>query len=341
MRNRFRIPHTKRSEPAANVARGWIIDDRAFSPPKPDADRPRGVPPSGGHDFSKLSIYAPGAPASGPVSTAMSDVQHLPFLATIAYRDRDEPAGEGQEKPIDTNAIIARGVSTAAAAAVPDIDVGESVHLPDMLMPEEFVEAEGDSIGGTLTYNPTVTQAGTVNPFGATKWSKFNLTGITVTRASGAFTVKATLDNPITFNVASGGRTNIASANDPALKADNYATAVSDLTPDMSDLKGRPPRTTFWAQDLTVIHEQFHVGERKKFAKEGLATAQTWLNTQSAASAAEVNTLLGQVPGKVVAASQAAMTFPEKEERAYTAGAPAYQARADAIKAKGDASGYP
>jgi hypothetical protein len=44
----------------------------------------------------------------------------------------------------------------------------------------------------------------------------------------------------------------------------------------------------------------------------------------------------------VIASSRAAAgTVDEKETRAYGDGAPAYKARADAIKTKGDANGYP
>jgi hypothetical protein len=121
----------------------------------------------------------------------------------------------------------------------------------------------------------------------------------------------------------------------------NYTSAASDLTPNMSDLKGRPPRNSLWASDLTIIHEQFHVSERKTHGGRGVTNAQAWLNTQTASSAADVQNLLTQVPGKVIATSQAAMTMPGKEERAYIAGAPLYSARAVAIKAKGDAGGYP
>ncbi len=151
------------------------------------------------------------------------------------------------------------------------------------------------------------------------------------------------MENPITFNVAGGGKTNISSENDAALTHANFPTAASDLTPNMGDLGGRPPRTTFWAQDLTVVHEQFHVGERQRFARTGVASAQTWLSGQTAADVAGVNALLAQVPGRVITSSQALMN-PGKEERAYGAGAPAYLARANAITAKGArgaAGGYP
>src|SRR5262249_681581 len=121
----------------------------------------------------------------------------------------------------------------------------------------------------------------------------------------------------------------------------NYPTVVSDLTPDMTDLNGRPPRTTFWAEDLCIKHERFHADEDVVHGRAGVVAAQAWLNTKTASSVAQVNTLLGAVPGRVAATVSAAMSFPGREERAYGDGAPLYLARANAIKAKGDAGQYP
>jgi len=196
-------------------------------------------------------------------------------------------------------------------------------------------------VKAALTYSPSVSQAGTVEFFGETNWNRFNMTGQTVGNDPAAFNVSATVENPIKFNIASGGRTDITSDGDPHLTSANYASAARDLTPNMSDMKGRPPRRNFWASDLTVAHEQFHVAERKIHGAEGVTDAQTWLNAQTASSVADVQNLLAHVPAKVVATSKAAMTMPGKEERAYTAGAPLYTARAAAIKTKGDAGSYP
>ena len=110
---------------------------------------------------------------------------------------------------------------------------------------------------------------------------------------------------------------------------------MSDLTPDMGDLNGRPPRTQFWAKDLTETHEQFHANDRKTRAPAALRVASNWLGTQQAATAADVGTLLGQVPGRMVADVSAGMTMPGKEERAYGDGAGAYSRRANAIWALG------
>jgi hypothetical protein len=262
----------------------------------------------------------------------------VPLSATIRCADRDAAPGAENAAELDPGQVAAE--LGAAAAPAGELLEGETIRLPDMVVTPAGV-ADTDTVGGTIAYSGTITQSGAVNPFGATSWGTFTLTGITLTRAPGAFTVAATLSNPITFNVASGGRTHLASENDAALTSVNYATAVSDLTPNMADLGGRPPRTRFWAEDLTIRHERFHADERHGHALAGSAAAQGWLAAQTANSAAAVQALLQQVPARVIAFSQAAMPYPAKEERAYGDGAPSYQARADAIRTKGAAGGYP
>lgn len=234
---------------------------------------------------------------------------------------------------------------TTPASAVPDAEVGQTVSLPDMHMPESLIVVDRDAVAGTITFSPSINQSGAVNPFGATTWSTFNITGQTVTAATGTFTASFTLENPITYNVDSP-KTSIASETDPALTNTNYPTAASDLTPNMSRQGGKPPRTRFWARDLTLRHERFHSDERSRLNREGAVQAQAWLNTQTAGSVADVSALIAQVPGRVITASQAAVgTLDEKESRAYGDGAASYKARADAITAKGAlgtaAGGYP
>ncbi|WP_030437491.1 hypothetical protein [Actinoplanes subtropicus] len=258
--------------------------------------------------------------------------------ATIRRADHDAEPGADQTGVLDPNAVTATLLGVAAPA--PEAAEGQTVRLPDIVVPQGTV-VDTDAVGGAVAYNGTVTQSGAVDPFGATSWATFTLTGITVTPNPGVFTVAATLDNPITFNVASGGRADIPSETAGALTNANWATAASDLTPDMTDLGGRPPRTQFWAQDLTIRHERFHAVERQGHGRSGTAAAQAWLTAQNAGSVADIQALLAQVPGKVIAFSQAAMPYPAKEERAYGDGAPAYRARADAIRAKGAHGDYP
>ena len=236
--------------------------------------------------------------------------------------------------------------SLAPASATPpptaELNEGETVQLPDISIPAMAAIAQRDPVNSTLTYNGTITQDGPLPaPFGETKPYTHALSSPSVTRSAGNFVVTATVDNPITFQVTGGSDTDIASETDSAITQSNYSTVASDLTPDMSDENGRPPRTQFWARDLTIRHERFHAQEDFSFGGQGTTAAQSWLNGQAAADVAGVNTLLGQVPGRVANTVAAGMRFPGLEERAYGDGAPSYLARATAIKRRGDANGYP
>jgi hypothetical protein len=262
----------------------------------------------------------------------------MPLKAFIRRADADALPGTEDTETLNPDDVTS--ALTGSAGTAPIVDTGQTASLPDMVMPPSVDAQDTDAVAGALTYAPSITQSGTVSPFGATSWATFNLTGISVTSNPGSFAVQATIQNPITFNVASGGRTDLPSENDLSINSANYQTAASDLTPNMSDLNGRPLRTQFWAEDLTIRHEHFHAAERQTFGGQGVTTAQAWLNTQSASSVGDVQSLLTQVPGRVIGVSQAAMPFPAKEERAYGDGAPLYKARADAIQAKGDRGGY-
>jgi len=261
----------------------------------------------------------------------------VPLSATIRRTVRDAEPGAETTDEIDPNAVTEALLGAAPEVAEPED--GQTVSLPDMIM-SGGTGFQSDTIGGAVAYSGTITRTGVVNAFGATSPYTFNLTRITVTPSPGTYTVAATLENPITFNVTSGGNTDVPSETAAALTAANYATAASDLTPDMGDLGGRPPRTRFWAEDLTVRHEHFHADEDKHFAATGTTTAQSWLLTQAASRVAEVQALLAQIPGKVINFVDAAMAYPAREERAYADGAPLYRARAGAIKAKGDRGEY-
>jgi hypothetical protein len=72
----------------------------------------------------------------------------------------------------------------------------------------------------------------------------------------------------------------------------------------------------------------------------GAATAAvSWISSQTATAVAGVQALVDQIPNRVVRTIVAAMGEPA-EVRAYGGGAPAYTARANAIKTRGDAGSY-
>jgi hypothetical protein len=132
----------------------------------------------------------------------------------------------------------------------------------------------------------------------------------------------------------------IASESDSDITKANFPTVVSDLTPDMTDLNGRPPRSKFWAEDLTIKHEKVHADDDHKNAPAAMGVAVTWLNAQTAANAAGVGMLLSGIPGRFAAALLAALSTEDGEKHAYGDGAPSYKARAEEIKKKGDKGDY-
>jgi hypothetical protein len=229
----------------------------------------------------------------------------------------------------------------ALTAPMREPAVGQTVTLPDIVALPTTSQPQQDAIAAVLGYAPSITQTGLLRSgFGVTRPYTHALSGISVTKTAVAYQVRATVDNPITFQVSGGTHVDVTSDGDPDITQANYANVVSDLTPDTSDLDGRPPRNNFWASDLTVRHERFHADEDARYGREGVVAAQAWLNHQAAGSVAGVNALLAEVPGRVAADVGTAMAYPGSEERAYRDGAPLYLARANAIKAKGDAGAY-
>ena len=336
-----------------------VADHQETHRPRPVAERPPEADPilalqrSAGN-AAVARLLESRAPAVAETETRTSTIAFtaqirrsdgpLSQLEGAARAGADHDAeGEHPDAPVDAGAVTA--ALTEQAAPVTEPEDGAKVALPDLVTPEQLAVPDTDPVAGAITFSPTINQSGTVNPFGSTTWANFNITGATVTPGTGSFAAAFTLNNPITYNVSST-KVSIADENDAALTNTNFPTAASDLTPNMSRQNGKPPRTEFWARDLTLRHERFHSDERSRLNRAGAAQAQTWLSAQTAGSVADVQALIAQVPGRVITASQAAVgTLDEKESRAYGDGAPSYQARADAIRTKGalgtGAGGYP
>jgi hypothetical protein len=256
----------------------------------------------------------------------------------FAERYHDAMPGSEETGTPDFASVLAQ-TTAMPTGSIPEPRDAQTIQLPDIVFDQRI--AETDAIASALTYAPTVSQSGPApGPFGETLPYTFTMSAISVTPTPGTFNVSATVDNPITFQVSGNGHTDISSDTDSDITQANYPDVASDLTPDTSDLNGRPPRKKFWAEDLCIRHERFHATDGIGHARSGVSLAQTWLNGQTALSVADVNTLLGEVPARVIATRSAAMTHPGREERAYGDGAPLYLARANAIKTKGDTGGY-
>ena len=236
------------------------------------------------------------------------------------------------------------GSGSPAGAEASEAVAGAPVSIPDVEVPGLAALGRSDAINGAFTYSGSITRGGaTPTGFGVTRSFDSRLTGVTITPNAGTFDVSGTYEHPITYQVRSGtgpsGQVDIASPTDSDITAANYPTVVSDLTPDMSSDNGRPPRTAFWAEDLTLRHELVHANDDHANGPGAMATVTTWLNGRTAATVGGVRTLLGALPGRFASALLAALSTAAGEHRAYGDGAPHYRARVDAIKQKGD-SGY-
>lgn len=206
-----------------------------------------------------------------------------------------------------------------------------------------------DAVSASFAYTATTTQGGVTlgaSEFGQTTGSLKHFSNVSITPGTGKFTVTADLKQTVNWDtratVGPNNQVDIADDSDPDLTNTNYPTAVTDLTPDVSDLKGRPPRTKFWAKDLTVKHEKYHVKDFVDIAKTSATDAETWLAGQNAARKEDVPALLDKAWNDKIFKPWDKFTDPPAvEERAYDDGVASYKARADAIKAKGDKGGYP
>jgi hypothetical protein len=319
---------------------------------------------SAGHNFGRIAVSSP-APATAPTARDELQAPRQHFSVTI---NRTQATGERQAAP--TSALASTSLHAADAepgseehqllpteqiaatsiagqvVAIPEPAEGETVTFPDIIMPVSLVTT--DSVHGVLTFASTIAESADdpgAGNFGLTEGFAPVLSNIKVTATAGSYHATADLNGDVNVKVRAttgpAGQVDIDGVDDADITSDNYGLVVSDLTPNSHDLSGRPPRTKFWAHDLTVIHERFHAGDFDKFFKQGTTQAQTWLNRQAADSATAVNALLNQVPNRIISVVAANMAPPDSEKRAYADGAASYTARAHAIRTKGDAHKYP
>jgi hypothetical protein len=333
---------------AREIAGGEIVQRNAFSidigvgrgpiPPAPpipvaaSSDRAEGSEPSSPAEVPEAGAAPAAAPPAGEQATPGSEsaaaaAGPAPAAAGAA------PAAEGAPAP-------------AAAPAAPEA-AGQgpaestTITIPDIIKPElEHIHA-CDSIAGIIPYNGTVVGGETPpgNAFGICRFGDVRVTGITITLTAHVYQVRGTIENRIKWGVQSLGRTDIAGDTDADITAANYATVSSDLTPNMSSSGGRPPRTQFWADDLTQRHELFHANDVRGQGPGAATAAVSWVSSQTATDVAGVQALVDQIPNRVVRTIVAGMGEPA-EVRAYGDGAGSYRARATSIKTKGDAGTY-
>jgi LysM repeat protein len=287
---------------------------------QPSSPQPHGPTLTGQVTISETTL------SNGQVEQSM----RIPFTQVISRQEEESEAPGGDQEPEETIVV--------------DEILGEE---------EEFDEQEEDSsVSATVGYKSKVTPGGAgPSGFGVTR-SRMSWKDVEISSSfgtifnSGVYTVKGDFDYRIRWSVRGSTGPNsqkdVSSDTDSDIKAHNYQFVAKDLTPNMGDLNGRPPRRGYWSKDITTTHEIYHANDRSTFGRDGATAAQAWLNTQRSTSASNVRgTLLPQALTEGMRAVNTRMNAaPGKEQRAYGDGAGAYLARATSIKTKGDAGDY-
>jgi len=308
--------------------------------------------PRFGHDFSRVPVHTP------------SVVEHRAyrFKAMIPRANAsiflDDSGQEGQrtaetaaaesETPME-EPTIGNG-QRAAETAAGELKEGETVRLPDVEPPDipAFTIVQEDPVNPTLDYSPHVERITLSNAcpftdhrvFGLTTMTPPSIVDVSVTPVLAWYYVDATVDQEIRFRVCDGvgpqGQVDITSENDANITKENYWEVAQDLTPDST---GVPPRKLFYANDLSLRHERFHVSEWVKVAEESMPDVQKRLSGKTTSRAFGVNFLLVDLSKQFNDVVNVKVA-PLAEVHEYGDGKPSYLARSKAIIAKGDAGGY-
>ena len=323
-----------------------------------DASEERTPAPTESWSFGAIPVFPPGRDA-----TLIVNRQRHAFSATLPAvgqgHQNDAMNADERKSGAQPNPLPETG------GLKPGRQEGEAIPIPDGMLTSISGE-QADAIRSNLGYQSTIAQKG-VSPadFGKTRYDftpeNFTLSqragtpgtpsspGITGTPAiPPAYEVNGDIVGTITFQVDNHGRTDIATYASPSITQSNYPAVVKDLTPPsapvnqggLSLLKNQPPRTKFWARDLTIKHELFHCAEDQRFGGQGVQSAQNWLNSKTASTSEQVFALLPEIIKRIGNAVTTARASPADEQRAWDDGGPGYLARAQAIKTKGDAKGY-
>jgi hypothetical protein len=221
---------------------------------------------------------------------------------------------------------------------------------------EEEVEPIESSIGGAGTaedaiqaemgvfymINPAKIDLGTA--FGMAQYSLGGKTWASPRRlaAGSRYDVRARIACRYTWDTNAQGHKNISGPRDSDVTADSWSQIVYDLTPPATT-PARPPRVEYWAQDMTIKHEKFHIQDWVGSFRTYRPTAEAWLNTQSASSVQEArnktNDAISLMTTNVNNYMGSGDSSPA-EARAYTDGVSSYQERADAVEARANKEGW-
>jgi len=214
---------------------------------------------------------------------------------------------------------------------------------------EEFTNAAElcDAITGAVTHTGSISKGGVTlggGLFGKTEAS-IRFVTLDYTHSGSTYNVTGSVTQDIKWateaSTGPGGQVDIVSDADNDLNATNYPTAASDLMPNMGDLGGRPPRTQFWAKDLTERHEKYHATDYRDAGNSAVSGANTWIGGQTANNETELLAVARTYMSRTISSWQSSMAAPASEQRAYGDGAGLYKSRSEAIKKKGDDGKYP
>ncbi len=261
--------------------------------------------------------------------TSGAEVQSFGLRAEIPFGARSDP----DQRPAASTLTSSDSASGGSATVEITEDEPGSVSL-----------SMTDAMDSGLAFSSAISRGNPAlgaDDFGLTTWSaKMVGPAVAADPVKKVFTVSGTVDCPIGWEIHGLGRKDVLDEKSPNIKRAGWPTAVSDLTPDMSDDNGRPPRTKFWAPDLTERHEKFHAGEFVTYGRAAFDLAAEWLKKQTANSDADALAVANRVPNQMVATIRTTYV-PMAESRAYGDGAPSYKSRAEAIDKAGKAGTYP
>jgi Domain of unknown function (DUF4157) len=229
--------------------------------------------------------------------------------------------------------------------------------------------AEGHPCGGSSlaeTVQPSDVAGGASLPAGAfgntSKLAAYFQFDACRVGATWRFYLKS-LRMPISSIVPPAGfRIDVPSADAPVVTADTYRQIISDLAPVRSgsveircgdqtftdEVTTYSRRRRYWNRQLVVEHEAYHRREWAEYYRRELVRAEheIWdasLPATEASSASDaVTRARSELDGLMIAAFRRACAeySPHQESRAYDAGAPAYRALVDAIRARAVREGW-
>jgi hypothetical protein len=282
---------------------------------------------SAGHSFGRVAVTSPARA-----------IRH----ADQADSDRDEQDGDEKtpptQLPTDDLDIETAGASDDETETI-SMDTGATKDRSNSRPVRIRAKLELATPLSEEAANPEK-----ASDFGITHFNKPTYTTRSVTREHGVFVVRAKLASDINIKVrpslGPNNQVNIEGDSDSDITSANYPAIVQDLAPFPGKPEAGSPCTHFWARDLTLKHERVHASDDERYGKQGTETAQDQLNGLKAKDTATVDALLDRVPDFVLG-NVAANMGQAAEKRAYTRISPDYQARADAIKKKGDSGTYP